>query len=95
MKKSKAVLDYHDDNFAIVFAAMGVREVGQMASSVGGGQALGPLAPGIPSLRGEELSYSLRAWPVCWERQECEWGLGSVPPQQPQEDSGAAGKGGN
>lgn len=25
MKKSKAVMDYHDDNFAIVFAAMGVR----------------------------------------------------------------------
>lgn len=28
MKKSKAVLDYHDDNFAIVFAAMGVRGAG-------------------------------------------------------------------
>jgi V-type H+-transporting ATPase subunit B len=27
VKKSKAVLDYHEDNFAIVFAAMGVREV--------------------------------------------------------------------
>lgn len=53
VKKSKAVLDYHDDNFAIVFAAMGVREVGQMTSSVGGGRALGPLAPGIPHLRGE------------------------------------------
>lgn len=26
VKKSKAVLDYHDDNFAIVFAAMGVRD---------------------------------------------------------------------
>lgn len=30
MKKSKAVLDYHDDNFAIVFAAMGVRGTGQI-----------------------------------------------------------------
>lgn len=28
VKKSKAVLDYHDDNFAIVFAAMGVRGAG-------------------------------------------------------------------
>lgn len=27
MKKSKAVLDYDDDNFAIVFAAMGVRDL--------------------------------------------------------------------
>jgi vacuolar-type H+-ATPase subunit B/Vma2 len=26
VKKSKAVLDYHEDNFAIVFAAMGVRK---------------------------------------------------------------------
>lgn len=25
VKKSKAVMDYHDENFAIVFAAMGVR----------------------------------------------------------------------
>ena len=66
MKKSKAVLDYHDDNFAIVFAAMGVREVGQVASSVGGGRALGPLAPGIPSLRGEALSFLLRTWPLAW-----------------------------
>lgn len=30
VKKSKAVLDYHDDNFAIVFAAMGVRKAGQV-----------------------------------------------------------------
>lgn len=30
VKKSKAVLDYHDDNFAIVFAAMGVRGAGQI-----------------------------------------------------------------
>lgn len=64
MKKSKAVLDYHDDNFAIVFAAMGVREVGQMASSVGGRRAIGPLAPGIPSPRREALSFSLRTWPL-------------------------------
>lgn len=28
VKKSKAVLDYHEDNFAIVFAAMGVRKAG-------------------------------------------------------------------
>ena len=46
MKKSKAVLDYHDDNFAIVFAAMGVRGAGQVGKfwilRVGSLVSLGP-----------------------------------------------------
>lgn len=46
MKKSKAVLDYHDDNFAIVFAAMGVRGAGQVGKFwtlwVGSLVSLGP-----------------------------------------------------
>lgn len=46
MKKSKAVLDYHDDNFAIVFAAMGVRGAGQIGKFwklwVGSLVSLGP-----------------------------------------------------
>lgn len=37
VKKSKAVLDYHDDNFAIVFAAMGVRRAEQSAPPEAGG----------------------------------------------------------
>lgn len=39
VKKPKAVLDYHDDNFAIVFAAMGVRGAGQIGSSGSSGWA--------------------------------------------------------
>ncbi|PNJ79457.1 ATP6V1B1 isoform 2 [Pongo abelii] len=40
VKKSKAVLDYHDDNFAIVFAAMGVRRLSRLASEHGDSQIL-------------------------------------------------------
>lgn len=34
MKKSKDVMDYSDDNFAIVFAAMGVRSVHSSQTNV-------------------------------------------------------------
>lgn len=70
MKKAKAVLDYHDDNFAIVFAAMGVRGAGPLPA-VGGQPGL-PWPLAWPELRGGtalllELSES---GPVWQERQE-------------------------
>lgn len=62
MKKSKAVMDYHDDNFAIVFAAMGVRGAGrwQVLEAVGGQPGLpGPLV--WPDLMAEAHSFSERS----------------------------------
>uniref|UniRef100_G3QWI3 Vacuolar proton pump subunit B n=1 Tax=Gorilla gorilla gorilla TaxID=9595 RepID=G3QWI3_GORGO len=60
VKKSKTVLDYHDDNFAIVFAAMGVRRLSRLASSGGCEQAacLPQPLPSVsrPARRGEDGS---------------------------------------
>lgn len=58
VKKSKTVLDYDDDNFAIVFAAMGVREAGQICQL--GAVNRHPWIPwslGQPNLTGEAQSF--------------------------------------
>lgn len=47
VKKSKAVMDYHDDNFAIVFAAMGVRGLQVASAGSCGWAALPPWASGM------------------------------------------------
>lgn len=69
MKKSKAVLDYDDDNFAIVFAAMGVRGLGPFASGEAG-LAPWPLGPWNTLLL--LLDKPSELGPVWWGWQERE-----------------------
>lgn len=82
VKKSKAVMDYDDDNFAIVFAAMGVRGAGrwQVLEAVGGQPRLpGPLA--WPHLMGRHTPSPREAvsvWACRWERQEVTEGCGGL-----------------
>lgn len=77
-------MDYHDDNFAIVFAAMGVRgraggELWKLwaGSLVSLGPRHGPICRGVGHTPRRE---AVSIWAFRWERQESDWrgAVGSV-----------------